>query len=138
MSAIRRQINIAAPTRTVWNMLTTSDGWCAWYADQARVDGRKGGRVVLTIEDDDGNPVDEVGTIHTWRPTSRLEISWDSSSPAVTKGTRLTFNLARDGDETRVALIHGGAGVLEDPEGRAELDKTWRRALKALQSALED
>jgi uncharacterized protein YndB with AHSA1/START domain len=137
MPSIRRQIHIAAGNRAVWRMLTTSDGWTQWYADEARVDGRKGGRVILQSEDDEGELVDEVGTIVTWRPTSKLEIRWDTSSPALTKGTALTFTVGREGDETRLALIHSGGGPLDDEEARAALDTTWRQSLTALRDALE-
>lgn len=138
MPSIRRQINIAVAPTTVWRALTTADGWKSWYADEARIDGRAGGRVVLQTQDDDGNPVEEVGTIHTWRPTSRLEIAWDNGSKAVTKGTRVTFNIARDGEETRLSLIHAGAGVLDDAAGLKALDDAWRQALAALRDALEE
>jgi uncharacterized protein YndB with AHSA1/START domain len=137
MAAIRRQITIASHPRAVWKVLTSAEGWTSWYADDARVDARKGGRVVLTIEDDEGEPIEEVGTFLTFRPTSRLEIAWDRVSPASTKGTRLTFSVARDGEETRVGLVHSGPGVLDDEEARAELDKTWRQALNALRDSLE-
>lgn len=137
MAAIRRNIHINAAPRAVWRTLTTSEGWTSWYADEARMDGRKGGRVVLVSEDDEGNPVEEVGTVLTWRPTSRLEISWDSNSPAPTRGTMLTFSIARDGGETRVALVHSGGGPLDDEEARSQLDTTWRQSLNALRDVLE-
>lgn len=138
MTAIRRQIHIAAGPRAVWRMLTTAEGWTSWYADEARIDGRKGGRITLTSEGDDGEPVEEVGTIMTFRPTSKFELRWDSNSPAVTKGTMLVFSVARDGDETRLGLVHSGGGLLQDEEQRAAQDKTWRQSLQALRDALED
>ena len=137
MAAIRHQINIAASTRSVWNALTTADGLASWWVDEARIDAREGGRVVLTSEGDDGEPVQEVGLVHAFRPTRKLEIAWDSTSPAPTKGTRVQFQVARDGDETRVSVVHSGSGVLEDEEERAELDKAWKAALRALRGALE-
>ncbi len=137
MAAIRRQITIDSHPRAVWKVLTSAEGWKSWYADDARIDARAGGRVVLTIEDDEGEPIEEVGTFLTFRPTSRLEIAWDRVSPASTKGTRLTFSVARDGEETRVGLVHSGPGILDDEEARAELDKTWRQALNALRDSLE-
>ncbi len=118
-------------------MLTTAEGWKSWYADEARVDGRKGGRVVLTSENDDGEPVEEVGTILTFRPTSKFELRWDENSPADTKGTVLSFSIARDGDETRVGLIHSGGGLLDDEEARESQDKTWRQSLQGLRDCLE-
>lgn len=138
MPAIRRQINIAASPRTVWRALTTAEGLCSWWADDARVDAREGGRIVLQSEDDDGNPVEERGIFHELRPIRKIEIAWDSSSPAPTKGTRITFQVARDGDETLVNLVHSGGGPLDDEEQREALDKTWRQALLALRDALED
>lgn len=154
MAAIRQQINIAAPLRTVWTALTTSEGWCSFWADEARVDGREGGRIVLTTEGDDGNPVEERGIFHEFKPTRKLEIAWDAS-PSRTKdrqvpvdrqvpgdrqqlaGTRLQFSISRDKDETRLALVHSGAGLLEDEALRAALDKDWRNGLRALRDALE-
>ena len=137
MSAIRQQINIARPIRAVWTALTTADGLMSWWADDARVDARPGGRVVVFTEGDDGEPMEERGILHELRPTRKIEIAWDSNSPALTRGTRLLFQLARDGEETRVSLVHSGRGVLEDEEARDTLDKDWRRALRSLRDSLE-
>jgi uncharacterized protein YndB with AHSA1/START domain len=78
-----------------------------------------------------------IGTILKWRPTSHLEIKWDRSNKGSAAGSRLSFQLARDGDETRLSLIHGGADVFDDEEQRAVLDKEWRQALASLQSNLD-
>ena len=137
MSSIRRQINIAAPIRAVWRMITTPEGWTSWYADAARFDARSGGRVTLTTEGDDGEPVEEVGILHIFRPTSRIEIAWDARSPAPTRGSRIVFNLAVDGAETRLSLVHSQGEILENEESRQALDDTWRRALSSLRDTLE-
>lgn len=137
MPSIRHQINIAAGQKAVWRALTTAEGLMSWWADEARVDSTVGGRVIVISEGDDGEPVEEVGIFHTLRPVRIIEIHWDSTSPAQTKGTRVQFQLARDKGETRVVMTHAGGGVLEDEEARSQLDKDWRLALKGLQSALE-
>jgi uncharacterized protein YndB with AHSA1/START domain len=137
MPAIRQQINISAMPRAVWRALTTPEGITSWWVDEARVDAREGGRVVLISEGDDGEPLQEVGIFHELRPTRKIEIAWDKSSPAPTKGTRLEFQIARDGDDTRLSLVHSGGGVLDDEEARAGLEKAWRSALHALRDALE-
>lgn len=137
MAAIRQQINIAAPQRTVWTALTSADGWKTWWADEARVDSREGGRIVLVSEGPDGKPVEERGIFHDVRPTRRLEIAWDANSPAPTRGTRLQFTISRDGDETRLALVHSGGGVLDDDEARDSLEREWREALRTLRQTLE-
>jgi uncharacterized protein YndB with AHSA1/START domain len=137
MASIRQQINIDAGLREVWRALSTVDGWTSWYADDARVDPRQGGRITLSAIGDDGEPVDEVGIFLTFRPTRKLEIAWDSTSPAITKGTTISFQVARDGDETRLALVHSGGGVLEDEETRDALVNEWRQAFHALRDVLE-
>ena len=77
MPSIRRHIHIATGPRKVWKALTTVDGLTSWLVDDARIDARKGGRVIWVGEDDDGNPLEERGQILKWRPTSHLEIGWD-------------------------------------------------------------
>ena len=138
MPAIRRHIHIATGPRRVWKALTTAEGLTSWLADEARIDARKGGRVVMVGEDDDGNPVTELGIIHKWRPTSHLEIIWDTIGDFPTRGSKVAFQLALDGDETRLSNIHSGGGSLfENEEERSQLDTDWRRALKGLQSMLD-
>ena len=137
MSSIRRHVFIASNPRTVWNALTTADGLEKWLADEARIDGRKGGRVVFVGEDAEGEPLEERGIIHVWRPTSHFEIAWDSIGNAPTKGTRVAFKVARDGDETRLSLVHSGS-ALEDDELRAWLDEEWKGRFSFLQSWLDE
>ena len=138
MPAIRQQINIATSPRAVWRALTTPEGLTAWWVDEARIDSRPGGRVVLTSEGDDGEPVEERGILHEMRPIRRVEIAWDSSSPAPTAGTRIQFQIAKDGDETRLSVVQSGGGVLDDEEVREVMVKGWRQALHALRDLLED
>jgi hypothetical protein len=54
------------------------------------------------------------------------------------RGSRISFQVARDGDETRLSLVQSGGEALEDEERRAALDKEWRRDLKALQGMLDE
>ena len=138
MPAVRQQINIAASPRTVWRALTTADGLTSWWVDEARVDARSGGRIVLVSEGDDGEPMEERGVFLEVRPTRKLEIAWDSTGKALTKGSRVQFQIARDGDETRLLVVHSGGEALEDEEINEQITKGWRAALRALRSALED
>jgi len=137
MAAIRRHVYIANGARAVWRALTTSEGLEKWLAEDARVDGRKGGRVVLSGTDLDAEH-DVLGMIHTWRPTSKLEITWDNIGAAETKGGTVAFQVARDGDETRVSIVHSGGAALEDEERRAKLDNAWKVALETLQALLDE
>jgi uncharacterized protein YndB with AHSA1/START domain len=135
MAAIRHQINVAVPVRTVWKALTTEEGLTGWWGRGARVDPRPGGRVVITSEDAEGQAVEERGLFHELRPTRKIEIAWDTTSSSLTRGTRVVFQLARDADETRLSLVQSVTG--EDDTARAELDALWRQRLLALRGSLE-
>jgi uncharacterized protein YndB with AHSA1/START domain len=137
MSAIRQQVNIAAPVRAVWNALSTAEGLQSWWVDEARIEAREGGRIVLTSEGDDGAPIEERGMFHVFRPTRLIEIAWDSHAKNKTAGTRIQFLLARDGEETRVNVTHSGSGLLDDEAERAVLEKAWKGALASLRDSLE-
>ena len=138
MPAIRRHIHIANTPRKVWRALTTADGLESWLVDQAQIDARKGGRVIWSGEDDEGNPIEERGHILRWRPTSHLEIAWDKFGAFPIRGMTYQFKLALDGDETRLSiLLSGNPDILENEERRSALDADWRRALKSLQSMLD-
>lgn len=137
MAAIRQQINIAVPLRTVWNTLITPEGWRLFWADDARLEPRAGGRIVLFSEGPDGTRIEERGIIHEMRPTRKVEIAWDTNSPAPTRGTRLNFTISKDGAETRLLLVHSGGGVLDDEVARNSLDRDWRDALQTLRDKLE-
>jgi len=136
MPSIRQQINIAAPPRSVWAKLTTAEGLKEWLADEARATPEEGGHVVLTVEGDDGEPIDERGRFHTLRPTRKVEIAFERIGKGPWAGTRLTVALARDGNETRVAVVHSGFSD-DDEDLLAEQDAEWRRALKGLRACLE-
>lgn len=137
MPSIRQQINIASPPRSVWTQITTAEGLKNWLADEARVVAEEGGHVVITVEGDDGEPVEERGRFHTLRPTRKVEIAFERTGKGPWAGTRLTIQLARDATgDTRVAVVHSGFAD-DDEETFADQDAEWRRALKGLRSSLE-
>ena len=137
LPAIRALINIAASPRDVWNALITPEGLSGWLVQGARIEPRAGGRVVWTLPPAaEAEPVEARGMLHTFRPTSHIEIAWDRGGTFPARGTRMAFSLARDGDETRLSLVHSGE-PLDDEALRAELEKGWKRDLKALQTLLD-
>lgn len=135
MSTIRRQISIAATPRAVWNALTTPEGLAGWLGTDARVDSRAGGRFVLKVEAD-GARVEEAGILHVFRPTAKLEVTWDKHSQGPWKGTLTQFQVVRDAGETVLNVQHIGS-QLEDEALRAQLDERWKRALQTLRDGLE-
>jgi len=136
MASIRQQINIAAAPRAVWAKLTTAEGLTEWLADEARTNGEQGGKLILQMEGDDGEPVEERGMFHTLRPTRKVEIAFDRAGKGPWAGTRLIVQLAADKGETRVAVVHRGFAD-DDEELLEEQDAEWRRSLKGLRSCLE-
>lgn len=137
MPAIRQQINIAASPRAVWRALTTPEGLTAWWADEARVDARTGGRVVLKHAEGGGEQVEERGIFLDFSPTRKLEIAWDASRDASPRASRVQFQVARDGDETRVSVVLSGGEALDDDAAHEALNRDWRASLKALRASLE-
>lgn len=137
MSSIRRHVHIAAPSRAVWNAVTTGEGLSSWWVDSARVDGRQGGRLVLQWTDDDGKEVEAWGMFHELRPTAQVEVLFDRVGSSPLRGCRLAFQVARDGAETRLSVLLADGEALNDPAQREALDAGWRRDLKALQDLLD-
>ncbi len=131
MSTIRRQITIEASPRAVWQALTTPNGLATWLVDEARVDARQGGRIVLKMDD-----LEETGMLLTFRPISKFEITWDKVSPGPWKGTVTEFTLTRDGKEALLNLHHSGP-AFDDEAVQKEADTFWRRAFTALRDGLE-
>lgn len=132
MATARQQINVEASPRVVWRAFTTDEGLASWFVDEARVAAQKGGRVVLTTEDDEGNPLQEAGVFMEYRPTRRLVLKFDTGSTPFA-GSRLELIFARDGEETRVSAVHYGLAD-ETVDG---IDREWRGALRTLRDVLE-
>ena len=138
MGSVRQQINIAAGARKVWWSFTTQEGLSGWLAKEARSDSRPGGRVVLTDIGEGGELGSVSGVFLTLRPTRKIEMSFDRSDDSIFGGTQLAVQIATDSGETRISLVHRGAGEsFEDEEEAALLSKQWKGALKRLRKLLE-
>ncbi len=131
MSTVRRQINIDASPRTIWKFLTAPEELARWLGTEARVDPRAGGRYCLKV-----GGQEEVGMLHEFRPTGRLEVLWDKHSPGPWKGTRVLFQVARDGAESVVHIQHINP-AFEDAALRAPIDAFWKETLLKLRESLE-
>lgn len=130
MATIRKQINIDASPRTLWKTLTTPEGLATWLGTDARVDGREGGRYCLKVGEQE-----EVGLLHEFRPTGRLEVMWDKHVGAW-KGSRILFQVARDGKESVVHVQHISP-AFDDDAARLPMETFWKAALQRLRDSLE-
>lgn len=138
MPAIRRHILIASSTRSVWNAISTPEGLSRWLVAEARLEPRSGGRVMLARIGADGLREEARGMVHKWRPTSHLEIAFDRLGDHPSRGSHVAFQVARDGDETRLSVVQSGGENLEDDAQVALLDDRWRKDLERLQTALDE
>lgn len=131
MATVRKQLNIDASPRSIWRAITTPEGLAGWLGKDGRLDPREGGRVHLTV---DGQ--EEIGMIHEFRPTGRLEILWDKHSAGPWKGSRMLFQVARDKTESVVHVQHIHPAFEEDA-ARAPVENFWKAALLRLRDYLE-
>lgn len=136
MSTIRRQVTVEASPRTVWAALTTAEGLKGWLADEASTLPAEMGRFSVTMEGDDGTPVEEFGRFTVFRPVSKVEVAFEKVGKGAWKGTTLAFTIAREGKETVINLVHSGP-ALADEAAKKSQDDSWRRALVALRDSLE-
>ena len=138
MSSVRQQISIAATPRKVWSHLTTLEGMLDWLVEGGRLEARAGGRVILEIDKDGESTFEAAGTFHTLRPTRKIEIAFDRAGQGDWLGSHLQILVARDGEETRVSIVHRGTeGVFAEEESCDGLESFWKHALRALRGSLE-
>jgi uncharacterized protein YndB with AHSA1/START domain len=133
MATLRRRWQVDPGPRTTWQAFTTPDGLAAWRCVHARIDAREGGRVVLRPH---GADADESALIHTWRPTSRLELTFDRTSAGPWKGSIIGVHIGRDGDQTTVHVTHESA-LLDVPGAEEALGAWWDEALVRLGKHLD-
>jgi uncharacterized protein YndB with AHSA1/START domain len=135
MGTVRQQITIEASPRQVWNAFTTEAGVKAWWAEEARVDARDGGRLVLARGEGEGR-VEERGSFHKVQPTREIEVAWEVGTTGPSRGTRLQVLLGRSDAEAKVHVVATGA-ALDDDAAREALDAFWKERLHALRKHLE-
>ncbi len=136
MGSVRQQISIAAGTRDIWRSLTTGEGLLGWWAVTARIDAHEGGLVVLRVLGATGEEVEQRGMLHELRPVRRVEMAFEGRGEGPEAGCRVEFLVARDGDETRIALTCSGPS-LDDEAKRAASDVLWKKRLEALRDNFE-
>jgi uncharacterized protein YndB with AHSA1/START domain len=91
---------IAAPPERVWRALTEPEDLRAWLA-RAELELRPGAAIVLTFENEDEESVMR-GTIIAVEEGRVLEFSWGEDDIE----SVVRFEVARDGDGTRLTLTH--------------------------------
>lgn len=100
---IRLSTWIAAAREQVWKAVEREEYVRRWLSKGARWDGHQGGEV--RIYSTPGN-FEFGGTIHVWEPGRRVVFGWAALSPFQHPETRVSIELAPEGEGTRVTIVH--------------------------------
>ncbi len=133
VTVVRR---IAASPERVFDAIVTADGIRQWWGPDAgpvldvAFDARVGGRFRVRFRIEDGSEHEGAGTLLELVRPSRLAMTWRWSGDEDNGAeSRLAFDLAPDGDGTRLVLTHS---MLSDDESARGHEDGWNGALDKL------
>jgi uncharacterized protein YndB with AHSA1/START domain len=113
--AITREIDIEAPPEVVWGIVTEARHLAGWFSDEAEIDLRPGGAMLLTWR---GR-----GTygarVETVEPPSRFAFRWvlrDGEDPVPGGSTLVVMTLTAIDAGTRLRVVESGFSDLSWPE----------------------
>ncbi|MEV0732964.1 SRPBCC domain-containing protein [Polymorphospora sp. NPDC050346] len=138
MDRIQREISINATVERVWELITQAEHIQVWFAfDGAQVDLRPGGTLVHTWKEHGSFR----GVIERIDPPTVFSYRYSSvpdEEPRPGYQTLVTFNLAADGDGTRLTVVESGFDELamDTEQRRIHIQGTadgWSGGLSALQ-----
>ena len=126
---------LAAPVAQVWKALTDGEQIPKWYgaSDDFKVDVlqwncRAGGTYRVAMHAPDGKTHTCHGTFNEVAAQQRLSYSW-SGEGAPPMDTLVVFELAREGERTRLKFRHTG---FPSEEARANHEQGWTGSLERL------
>jgi uncharacterized protein YndB with AHSA1/START domain len=113
--AITREIDIDAPPDVVWEIVTEARHLAGWFSDEATIDLRPGGTMLLTWHDH--------GTyrarVETVEPPHTFSFRWvlrAGEEPVPGGSTRVVMTLTPTGAGTRLRVVESGFSELSWPE----------------------
>ena len=122
----------AAPER-VYQALTTAEGIHNWWTREAELDSRIGGAGEFRFYEGKGITRVRVDELEPSRRVGWTTIS--ANAPGGWDGTRISFDLQAEGDDTVLSFAH--RGFREAGEGFALVNTGWAYYLVSLQHYLE-
>ncbi|HEX9745961.1 MAG TPA: SRPBCC domain-containing protein [bacterium] len=136
LPAIKHSVYIKASPETVYRTITTSEGWNAWFTDEARIDPKPGGEIYFKWENVgcDNLTFEDHGPVLEAIPNEKFVFKWN---PGVTQ-TTCTFILNPQDDGTLISFTE--EGYTEDPKDLqmlVECATGWGEALTLLKIYLE-
>ncbi len=127
-----RTITIRAPRETVFRFFTDNARWASWWGAGSTVDPRPAGKILIRYPDG----TEAVGEVVDLRAPERIAFSFGfvSGKPIPRGGSRVTIDLERDGDGSRLHLLHEFA----DASVREEFVQGWRYQLSVFANIVAD
>ncbi|MGN6170852.1 MAG: SRPBCC family protein [Solirubrobacteraceae bacterium] len=112
---ITREIDIDAPPDVVWAIVTEARHLANWFSDEAEIDLRPGGALLLTWR---GHGVYRA-RVETVEPPRTFAFRWvlrDGEEPVQGGSTLVVMTLAPTGAGTRLRVVESGFSDLSWPE----------------------
>jgi uncharacterized protein YndB with AHSA1/START domain len=112
--AIEREIGIEAPPNVVWSIVTDPRHLAEWLSDEAEIDLRSGGRILLTWH---GHGTYE-GRVETVDPPHLLAFRWQTRQGefSETNSTLVVITLEATETGTRLHVVERGFARLPWPD----------------------
>ena len=112
--AIEREILIDAPPRVVWSIVTEAQHLAGWFSDEADIDLRSGGRMLLTWR---GHGTYE-GRVETVDPPRLFAFRWQTREGELsdTNSTLVVMTLEAEETGTRLRVVESGFATLPWPD----------------------
>jgi uncharacterized protein YndB with AHSA1/START domain len=101
---LERTVFIGAAPEVVFRFLTETPRWAAWWGAGSTIDARPGGSLLIRYP----NGVQVAGAVVEVQPPRRMVFTYGyaSGKPIPPGSSRVTIELERDRDGTRVHLVH--------------------------------
>ena len=112
---ISREIVIDAPPDVVWAIVTEARHLAGWFSDEAEIDLRPGGAMLLTWSGHGSYPA----RVETVEPPHTFAFRWvlrEGAEPAPGSDTLVVMTLTPDGARTRLQVLESGFSDLAWPE----------------------
>ena len=112
---ISREIDIDAPPDVVWTILTEARHLAGWFSDEAEIDLRPGGAMLLTWH---GHGTYR-GRVETVEPPHTFAFRWvlrEGLDPEPGSSTLVVMTLTAEGAGTRLRVVESGFSDLAWPE----------------------
>ena len=130
MAEIVHKISIKAPPASVYEALATADGIARWWTTVTKGDSTPGKTLTMSF-----GPNDALMRVEALEPGKR--VAWEGvTSPQDWIGTKVSFDLTPDGENTTLRFAHRGWNA-ERSEFMSHCSMQWAIFLLSLRELVE-